>query len=114
LPSRAKGDARKVTVAARLRAERTVTLKWIRERRHMGAWTHLNKRLYWERQVTPDIRGWRRIIRILLKKGGGKLKAAASLAAEEIGVRVELLAKPFWRLCARARSWHPDMIDVHL
>jgi len=51
LASRAKGDPMKVAVAARLRQETTVTLKWISERLHMGAWTHLNKRLYQQRKA---------------------------------------------------------------
>lgn len=32
-------DARKVQMARRLRAETTVTLKWIAEQLHMGTWT---------------------------------------------------------------------------
>jgi len=36
-------------VAIRLRAETTMTLKWISQRLQMGAWTHLNKRLYEQR-----------------------------------------------------------------
>lgn len=51
LASRAKGDPVKVAVAARLRQETTVTLKWISQRLHMGAWTHLNKRLYEQRKA---------------------------------------------------------------
>jgi REP element-mobilizing transposase RayT len=46
---RAKGDPVKVAVAIRLRAETTMTLKWISQRLRMGAWTHLNKRLYEQR-----------------------------------------------------------------
>ena len=43
---RAKGDSVKLRIAARLRRETTMTLKWISQRLAMGAWTHLNKRLY--------------------------------------------------------------------
>ena len=46
-----KGDPWKVRVAARLRAETTMTLKWIAERLHMGSWRHLNGRLYEHRKL---------------------------------------------------------------
>ena len=49
LQRRRKGDRWKVRVAARLRAETTMTLKWIAERLHMGSWKHLNGRLYAQR-----------------------------------------------------------------
>jgi REP element-mobilizing transposase RayT len=39
LARRAKGDPQKVRVARRLRAETTVTLKWLAEHLHMGQWT---------------------------------------------------------------------------
>jgi putative transposase len=42
-----KGDPKKVRLAARLRKETTVTLKWIAQRLHMGTWTHVSNRLYW-------------------------------------------------------------------
>ena len=45
LATRAKGDARKVAIARRLRAETAVTLKWIAAELHMGAWTHVANRL---------------------------------------------------------------------
>src|SRR5688572_11501069 len=35
-----KGDRRKIRIAKRLRAETTMTLKWIAEQLHMGTWTH--------------------------------------------------------------------------
>jgi hypothetical protein len=50
LARRAKGDPVKVAAAARLRREPTMTLKWLSERLQMGAWTHLNKRLYEQRR----------------------------------------------------------------
>jgi putative transposase len=50
LKARRKSDPVKVRLAARLRAETTMTLKWISERLQMGAWTHLNKRLYEHRK----------------------------------------------------------------
>jgi REP element-mobilizing transposase RayT len=46
LKQRCKGDKNKVCIARRLRAETTVTLKWIAARLHMGTWTHVTNRLY--------------------------------------------------------------------
>jgi len=46
LERRAKGDARKVQIARRLRSETSVTLKWIAEQLHMGTWTHVANRLH--------------------------------------------------------------------
>ena len=48
---RRKSDKVKVQLAARLRQETTMTLKWIAQRLQMGAWTHLNKRLYEHRKA---------------------------------------------------------------
>ncbi len=45
LVKRAKGDARKIQIARRLRAETAVTLKWIAAELHMGTWTHVANRL---------------------------------------------------------------------
>ncbi len=45
LPKHAKGGARKIRIAARLRAETAVTLKWIAAKLHMGIWTHVANRL---------------------------------------------------------------------
>ena len=45
LAHRAKGDARKVRIAQRLRAETAVTLKWIAAELHMGTWTHVTNLL---------------------------------------------------------------------
>ena len=45
LAGRAKGDARKIRIARRLRAETAVTLKWIAMELHMGTWTHVANRL---------------------------------------------------------------------
>jgi REP element-mobilizing transposase RayT len=50
LRQRPKGDPVKLAAAARLRQETTMTLKWISRRLEMGAWTHLNRRLYEQRQ----------------------------------------------------------------
>jgi hypothetical protein len=46
LARRRKGDPVKVKLAARLRRETTVTIKWIAERLHMGSWKHVNHLLY--------------------------------------------------------------------
>ena len=51
LALRPKGDPIKVATAVRLRRETTMTLKWISQRLDMGAWTHLNKRLYEQRKA---------------------------------------------------------------
>ncbi|NOS72050.1 MAG: hypothetical protein HOP33_19260 [Verrucomicrobia bacterium] len=45
LARRAKGDARKICIAQRLRAETAVTLKWIAAELNMGTWTHVANRL---------------------------------------------------------------------
>ena len=55
LPLRPKGDPVKLAVATRLRKETTVTLKWITQRLAMGAWTHLNRRLYEQRRAEERI-----------------------------------------------------------
>ena len=47
-----KGAPAKLAVARRLRAETTVSLKWIATRLHMGTWTDLNNRLYWDRRAS--------------------------------------------------------------
>ena len=46
LRTRRKGDADKVRIARRLRAETTMPLKWIAERLQMGSWTHAANRIY--------------------------------------------------------------------
>ena len=50
LAERRKGDVHKVRIARRLRAETTMTLKWIADRLHMGTSTHLGHLLYWQRR----------------------------------------------------------------
>jgi len=59
LAVRRKGDAVKVATAARLRRETTMTLKWISARLQMGAWTHLNKRLYEQQRAEAGARSCR-------------------------------------------------------
>ena len=46
LAKRTKGDPGKVRIAARLREESLVTVRWIAERLHMGTASYLNNRLY--------------------------------------------------------------------
>jgi REP element-mobilizing transposase RayT len=50
LKRRRKGDAKKVRMAQRLRAETTMTLKWIAEALQMGAWTHVSNLLSRQRR----------------------------------------------------------------
>ncbi|MSU37149.1 MAG: transposase [Pedosphaera sp.] len=45
LPKVTKGDKRKVAIAARLRRETTMTLKWIADRLAMGSWTNVSNLL---------------------------------------------------------------------
>ena len=52
LKKRQKGDPAKVAVAARLRAETTMTVGWIAERLGMGTRGHLNHLLYHHRKST--------------------------------------------------------------
>ena len=53
LARRPKGDARKIRIARRLRAETAVTLKWIAAQLHMGAWTHVTNLLSRAKQTEP-------------------------------------------------------------
>ncbi len=48
LRNRRKGDGFKVRLAKRLRAQTTVTMKWIAERLAMGSRGHLTHLLYWD------------------------------------------------------------------
>ena len=50
LRARPKGDAAKLALAARLRAETTMTVGWIAERLGMGTRGHLNHLLYRRRK----------------------------------------------------------------
>ena len=50
LKARPKGDSTKVALAARLRAETTLTVSWIAERLGMGARGYLNHLLYRQRR----------------------------------------------------------------
>jgi REP element-mobilizing transposase RayT len=52
LGKRAKGDRFKVKIAARLRGETVVTVKWITERLQMGTTGYVNNRLYRWRKGT--------------------------------------------------------------
>ncbi len=52
LGHRAKGDAGKVAMAMRLRAQTTVTVRWIADRLRMGTPGYLNHLLYRERNAS--------------------------------------------------------------
>jgi len=54
LQTQAKGDARKVALAARLRAETTMTVGWIAERLGMGSRGYLNHLLYRRRKSRQE------------------------------------------------------------
>lgn len=54
LKTRRKGDVFKVRLALRLRAETTMTLKWIAERLSMGSRGHLTHLLYWNGRDKPQ------------------------------------------------------------
>ncbi len=51
LARRAKGDAPKVAIAMRLRAETAVTVAWIAERLRMGAPGYVHHLLYLQRKA---------------------------------------------------------------
>jgi hypothetical protein len=51
---RAKGDAGKVAIAARLRRQSAVTVKWIAERLQMGSPGYLNHLLYRDRTLEGE------------------------------------------------------------
>ena len=51
LKTRPKGDSVKVVLAARLRAETTMTVGWIAERLAMGTRSYLNHLLYRRREL---------------------------------------------------------------
>ena len=44
--SEPKGDKEKVALARRLRAETTMTLRWIADRLQMGSWTYVSNLLH--------------------------------------------------------------------
>jgi len=50
LKARRKGDVKKVRIAQRLRAETTMTLKWIAGELRMGTWTHVSNLLSKQRR----------------------------------------------------------------
>jgi len=54
LKTRPKGDPVKVDLAARLRAETTMTVGWIAERLAMGTRGYLNHLLYRQRKLGGD------------------------------------------------------------
>jgi hypothetical protein len=54
LQRRAKGDAQKVAIAVRLRAESAVTVQWITERLQMGAAGYVHHLLYRQRKAKGE------------------------------------------------------------
>jgi hypothetical protein len=54
LAQRAKGDAQKVAIAVRLRAESAVTVQWIAERLQMGAAGYVHHLLYRQRKAKGE------------------------------------------------------------
>ena len=50
LRARRKGDKIKVELVERLRAETTMTLKWVAERLVMGSWSYVSNLLAAERK----------------------------------------------------------------
>lgn len=50
LRARRKGDPGKLEIAEALREQSSMSVKWIAERLHMGASTHLSHLLYWSRR----------------------------------------------------------------
>lgn len=55
LRSRRKGDPEKVQMASQLRAQTTMTLKWIAQRLNMGAWTHVSNCLVQKRKREKSV-----------------------------------------------------------
>ncbi|MHB8520792.1 MAG: hypothetical protein ACYDH9_08530 [Limisphaerales bacterium] len=50
LKQRAKSDPAKLALAARVRRETTLTIRWIAGRLHLGSWKSLNAKLHrWKR-----------------------------------------------------------------
>jgi REP element-mobilizing transposase RayT len=54
LDERLKGDAEKIRIAKRLRADTTMTLEWIAGRLRVGTKTHLSHLLYWDRREREE------------------------------------------------------------
>jgi putative transposase len=52
LPKRGKNDLVKLHLAAQLRQETPMTIKWLAQRLHLGSWKSLNRRLYELRKST--------------------------------------------------------------
>jgi len=54
LEAKRKGDFGKIAIARRLRAETTMTHRWIAERLRMGTASHLTHLLYWEKRKKTE------------------------------------------------------------
>ena len=55
LATERKGHTEKVRIARRLRTETTMSLRWIAEKLHMGARSHLTHLLYWSGREKPRV-----------------------------------------------------------
>jgi len=55
LTQRRKGDAQKLALAVRLRAQTTVSIRWIAGRLSMGSWKSLTSRLQEWRKAQEDV-----------------------------------------------------------
>jgi hypothetical protein len=58
LSLRRKGDPEKVQMASELRAQTTMTLKWIAQRLKMGAWTHVSNCLVQKRKKGKNVNSY--------------------------------------------------------
>ena len=58
LSCRRKGDPEKVQMATQLRAQTTMTLKWIAQRLKMGAWTHVSNCLVQKRKKEKSVNSY--------------------------------------------------------
>jgi len=58
LLNRRKGDPGKVEIASQLRAQTTMTLKWIARRLKMGTWTHVSNCLVEKRNKRKNVNSY--------------------------------------------------------
>src|ERR1043165_1993420 len=58
LSCRRKGDPQKVQMAGQLRAQTTMTLKWIAQRLKMGTWTHVSNCLVQQRKKDKSVNSY--------------------------------------------------------
>ena len=70
LSIRRKGDPEKVQMASQLRAQTTMTLRWIEQRLKMGAWTHVSNCLVQERKNSEKSQSLRPLLTCAAILGG--------------------------------------------